>query len=346
MLEVSQIRKYYDSQLLLDDISFTVADDETVCLLGPSGGGKSTLLRIIAGLEDKESGKVFWNGEDFSNMPAHKRQFGLMFQDYALFPHMSVAENVAFGLRMQSIETVEIQKRVAEILALVDMRGFSDRRVTDLSGGEQQRIALARALVPRPHLLMLDEPLGALDRALREQLSADLRAVLNRMDIPVIYVTHDQEEAFAFADRLLVLHNGRIIQSGSPAQVYNHPASSWLAAFFGHKNQMPGVVMETSPLKIQTDYGLLECGSQMGKYQDKQAVTLVMPATAGRIGGNDKNMIPAIVKNILFQGKGFMVDFELADGKVLAFFLDHALQPGEQVKLTFNPQSILCYGRD
>ena len=344
MLEVDRIRKYYDEQILLDDISFQVADDETVCLLGPSGGGKSTLLRIIAGLEEMEGGAIRWNDEDISNRPAHLRQFGLMFQDYALFPHMSVAENVAFGLRMQQIAPAEVRKRVDAMLALVNMQAFANRRVTDLSGGEQQRIALARALVPQPHLLMLDEPLGALDRALREQLSIDLRAVLDHMDIPVIYVTHDQEEAFAFADRLLVLHDGHIIQSGDPAQVYSHPASPWLAAFFGHKNQLPGTVLQTSPLKVRTDVGELECADQANAFRTGQAVTLVLPATAARIAIDGKNTIPARVKQVLFQGKGFMIDFELADGKNWTFFFDHALKVGEQVKLSLSPQAILCYG--
>ena len=344
MLEVDRIRKYYDEQILLDDISFQVADDETVCLLGPSGGGKSTLLRIIAGLEEMEGGAIRWNDEDISNRPAHLRQFGLMFQDYALFPHMSVAENVAFGLRMQQIAPAEIRKRVHAMLALVNMQAFANRRVTDLSGGEQQRIALARALVPQPHLLMLDEPLGALDRALREQLSIDLRAVLDHMDIPVIYVTHDQEEAFAFADRLLVLHDGHIIQSGDPAQVYSHPASPWLAAFFGHKNQLPGTVLQTAPLKVRTDVGELECADQANAFRTGQAVTLVLPATAARIAIDGKNTIPARVKQVLFQGKGFMIDFELADGKNWTFFFDHALKVGEQVKLSLSPQAILCYG--
>ena len=344
MLEVDRIRKYYDEQILLDDISFQVADDETVCLLGPSGGGKSTLLRIIAGLEEMEGGAIRWNDEDISNRPAHLRQFGLMFQDYALFPHMSVAENVAFGLRMQQIAPAEVRKRVDAMLALVNMQAFANRRVTDLSGGEQQRIALARALVPQPHLLMLDEPLGALDRALREQLSIDLRAVLEQMDIPVIYVTHDQEEAFAFADRLLVLHDGHIIQSGDPAQVYSHPASPWLAAFFGHKNQLPGTVLQTAPLKVRTDVGELECADQANAFRTGQAVTLVLPATAARIAIDGKNTIPARVKQVLFQGKGFMIDFELADGKNWTFFFDHALKVGEQVKLSLSPQAILCYG--
>lgn len=342
MLEVRNVRKYYENQLLLDDINFKLSGEETICLLGPSGGGKSTLLRIIAGLEEAENGQIFWEGEDITNLPAHKRNFGLMFQDYALFPHMSVEENVAFGLRMQQMDAKAIQSRVEEALDLVNMHAFMHRRVTDLSGGEQQRIALARALVPRPRLLMLDEPLGALDRALREQLSQDLRAVLDRMDIPVIYVTHDQEEAFAFADRLLVLHDGRIIQSGSPTQVYNQPQSLWLANFFGHKNQLEGVVATADPLRVQTDHGVMQCaGSQ--DLKEGQKVMLVLPSGAASIGAKGVNTLSAVVKNVLFQGRDFMIDFQLAGGQVLTFFLDRELQKGQQVELEIQPSSIICF---
>jgi ABC-type Fe3+/spermidine/putrescine transport system ATPase subunit len=266
-----------------------------------------------------------------------------MFQDYALFPHMNVAENVAFGLRMQQVDAGEIKRRVDEALELVNMRAFADRRVTDLSGGEQQRVALARALVPQPRLLMLDEPLGALDRALREQLSRDLRQVLDRMDIPVIYVTHDQEEAFTIADRILVLHDGRIIQSGSPQQVYNRPASLWLAAFFGQKNNLPGTVNAVDPLTVRTDYGELVCNSAQGDWEMGQPVTLLIPFTAVRVDGDADNAIQAQVKHVSFQGVGFMIDFLLIDGKELTFFSDRSLPAGEHVTLSIDAKSILCF---
>src|SRR5512147_1293270 len=239
MLELDNIWKSYEGHPLLRGISFTVAAGETVCLLGASGSGKSTLLRIIAGLEGAESGRILWNGQDQKQIPVHQRQFGLMFQDYALFPHRTVAENVAFGLRMQGLPAQEITVRVREALERVNLAGFARRRVTDLSGGEQQRVALARALAPRPRLLMLDEPLGALDRALKEQVEEELRRILHVTDMPAIYVTHDQEEAFAIADRLILLNQGRVVQSGSPAEVYEHPASPWVARFLGLSNLLP-----------------------------------------------------------------------------------------------------------
>ena len=343
MLEISRIRKHYDGQLLLDDISFSVGESETVCLLGPSGGGKSTMLRIIAGLEEMESGRVLWDGQDISTVPAHSRRFGLMFQDYALFPHMSVSQNVAFGLRMQNVETGEIQKRVAEALELVNMPRFGSRRVTDLSGGEQQRIALARALVARPRLLMLDEPLGALDRALREQLSADLWQVLDRMDIPVIYVTHDQQEAFTFADRMLILHDGRILQSGTPQEVYARPASPWLAEFMGQRNTINGEVVSLQPLKVQTECGLLECGQAFGKPAIGKKATLVLPAGAAKIVEEGENLLRAQVYRAQFQGVGYSVEFRLENGREMAFFFPEALPAGKQVLLSIRPQAILCY---
>ena len=265
-----------------------------------------------------------------------------MFQDYALFPHLNVGENVAFGLRMQRLPDEEVRRRVAETLALVNMSAFTNRRVTDLSGGEQQRVALARALVPHPRLLMLDEPLGALDRALRAQLSEDLRAVLQKMDIPVIYVTHDQEEAFAFGDRLLVLHEGRIIQSGSPSQVYNHPDSLWLATFFGHKNRLQGRVEALEPLRVRTDDGLIDCGPQPRDFTIGQQVTLVLPSDAASLSEEAEGALKARVTDSRFQGMGHLVDFQLADGTELTFFFKDALKPGSSVFLALDAQSMLC----
>jgi ABC-type Fe3+/spermidine/putrescine transport system ATPase subunit len=244
-LDVRGIQKSYDNAPLLKGVSFTVEAGETVCLLGRSGSGKSTLLRIIAGLEQPEGGSVLWDGRDLQNTPVHERGFSLMFQDYALFPHRSVGQNVAFGLRMQNLTDEAVKTRTAEMLDLVHMADFSKRRVTDLSGGEQQRIALARALAPRPKLLMLDEPLGALDRTLKQTLLDDLRRIVRTANIPVIYVTHDQEEAFSIADRLIMLNSGQIEQVGSPEEVYRHPGSLWVAGFLGLGNILPAEVISS-----------------------------------------------------------------------------------------------------
>ena len=240
MLEVRNLFKTYAGKLLLNDISFTVAEGETICLLGASGSGKSTILRIIAGLESADSGLIAFNGLDLTTTPPHLRDFGLVFQDYALFPHLSINDNVAFGLKMRRMAQEEINLRVGSLLELVNLKEFGERKILDLSGGEQQRVALARALAIRPRLLMFDEPLGALDRALRQDLLNELRSILHRTNIPAIYVTHDQEEAFTIADRVLILHAGRIVRDGIPSEVWANPESAIVAEFLGLGNLLDG----------------------------------------------------------------------------------------------------------
>ena len=247
LLEVISVSKAFAGTPVLRDVSLRADDGEIVCLLGPSGCGKTTLLRIVAGLETADRGEVTFDGRPFDEVPAHRRGFGLMFQDYALFPHKDVVANVAFGLRMQDLPRAQVQTRVAEMLDLVGLAGYEHRRVYDLSGGEQQRVALARSLAPGPRLLMLDEPLGSLDRALREELMNELRAILNRVGVTAIYVTHDQEEAFAVADRVIIMHQGRIVQQGVPQAVYRHPASPGVARFLGLSNLIPGRVVALEP---------------------------------------------------------------------------------------------------
>ena len=233
MLTVEGAIVRYGDRTALDAVALTVADGALVAVLGPSGSGKSTLLRAIAGLEPLTAGRVSWDGDDLARVPPHQRRFGLMFQDYALFPHKDVAGNVAFGLRMQGRSPAEIARRTQEVLALVDLEGFDGRSVTTLSGGEQQRVALARALAPEPRLLMLDEPLGALDRTLRERLTTELEHLLHGIGMTSIYVTHDHAEARAIGDQLVVMRAGKIEQMGTPDQVVAHPANEFVAAFVG-----------------------------------------------------------------------------------------------------------------
>ena len=234
MLEVRDLVVRYDGTTALDAVDLRVGDGEVVCVLGPSGSGKSTLLRAIAGLEAPAGGTVAWDGTDLRDMPPHRRRFGLMFQDHALFPHRDVAGNVGFGLRMQRCAPEVIGARTDELLALVGLPGFGSRPVRALSGGEQQRVALARALAPDPRLLMLDEPLGALDRALRERLVDELRTLFARRDRAVLLVTHDHEEAFALADRVVVLHDGRVEQDADAATVWQQPTTPFVAGFLGY----------------------------------------------------------------------------------------------------------------
>jgi len=247
-LTVDTITKSYEGELLLQGISLEVRRGEIVSLLGPSGSGKTTLLRVIAGLEPCESGRILLDGRDVTEVPTHRRGIVLMFQDYALFPHRTVAENVAFGLRMASRhrrsgpsrgERVDIPRRVAEMLALVGLEGFGPRNVVELSGGERQRVALARSLAPEPRLLLLDEPLGSLDRTLRERLLEELALILRRVGVTAISVTHDQAEAFALADRVALLHDSRIIQIDAPETILRQPTTPWVARFLGFDNLFP-----------------------------------------------------------------------------------------------------------
>ncbi len=296
MLALTDISKSYEGKPLLTSVSFTVGAGETVCLLGASGSGKSTLLRIVAGLEPPESGRVLWNGADLAPVPPHARDFGLVFQDYALFPHLTVFENAAFGLRMRDLPNDEIQTRVAESLETANLRGFESRRVTDLSGGEQQRVALARALAPNPRLLMFDEPLGALDRSLKEDLLDELRAILHRTQIPAIYVTHDQEEAFAIADRVLLLHDGTIVREGAPADVWSHPGSAWVARFLGVGNVVNGRMKEESGrMKVETDIGVFEVQCEH-RHTKGEAVALLLksfPSTKIGRGARGEGRLPS-----------------------------------------------------
>jgi len=343
MLEVRDIWKSYEGAPLLCGVSFRVDVGETICLLGASGSGKRTLLRIIAGLEQPERGEVLWDGRSLSGVPVHRRYFGLMFQDYALFPHRTVAENVAFGLRMQGQPPNEIAARVAEALAKVNMAAFAHRRVTDLSGGEQQRIALARALAPRPRLLMLDEPLGALDRALKEQVEEELRHILHVTDMPAIYVTHDQEEAFAIADRLILLNHGQVVQSGAPAEVYQRPVSPWVARFLGLSNLLPGRVSSLSPLRAETAEGIFQgVWAAEGQPQLGQAVTLLLrpngvrvepqPAGASRLSG--------VVEDSVFRADGFRVNLRGRAGQPFSFYTGQAFRPGEEVTLVLAEEAV------
>ncbi|MDX2851802.1 ABC transporter ATP-binding protein [Actinacidiphila glaucinigra] len=226
----------------LDGVGMEVSEHETVCVLGPSGSGKSTLLRVVAGLQRLDSGRVLLAGRDQTGVPAHRRGVGLMFQDHQLFPQRDVAGNVDFGLRMRGAARAERERTVAELLDLVGLPGAQRRAVASLSGGEQQRVALARALAPGPRLLMLDEPLGQLDRGLRERLVVELRGLFRRLGTTVLAVTHDQSEAFALADRVVVMREGRVEQAGTPLEVWQRPASEFVARFLGFDNVVAATV--------------------------------------------------------------------------------------------------------
>jgi thiamine transport system ATP-binding protein len=231
VLTLDDITVRYGDTVAVDGVDLTVEKGSTVCVLGPSGCGKSTLLRVVTGLVRPDAGRVCWDSEDITGVPTHRRGFGLMFQDHALFPHRDVAANVGFGLRMQGRSRGDIAARVDELLELVGLAGYGRRAVDELSGGEQQRVALARALAPEPRMLLLDEPLGSLDRVLRDRLLDELPSLFDRLGTTVLYVTHDQDEARAIADRVAVMRAGRIAQVGTPAEVWEHPADEFVAEF-------------------------------------------------------------------------------------------------------------------
>jgi ABC-type Fe3+/spermidine/putrescine transport system ATPase subunit len=260
-LEVIEVSKAYGELSAVRNVSLTVDRGELVCLLGPSGCGKTTLLRLIAGLDPLDAGTIAFDGKDLRGVASHARGFGLMFQDLALFPHMDVLGNVGFGLRMQHLSGGEVLRRVEELLELVELAGFGKRKVHELSGGERQRVALARSLAPAPKLLMLDEPLGSLDRALRESLQTEVRSILKAVGVTAIYVTHDRDEAFAIADTIAVMDRGSLVQAGPPEALFRAPANELVARSLGVKNIIPGkLVQAQDPVKVECSLGTLVVG--------------------------------------------------------------------------------------
>lgn len=243
-LRLEGIGVAYGDRVALRPMDLSIAPGGIVAVLGPSGSGKSSLLRVVAGLEPPTGGRITLDGRDITSVPAHERGIGLMFQDFALFPHRDVAGTVGFGLRMRGDDAAVVSRRVAEVLELVGLPGAESRSVSALSGGEQQRVALARALAPEPRLLMLDEPMGSLDRALRERLPAELRAIALRLGLTMLYVTHDQEEAFGVADRVVILRDGRVVADGSPQGLWSQPPDAFVASFLGFRNVAEAEVRE------------------------------------------------------------------------------------------------------
>jgi ABC-type Fe3+/spermidine/putrescine transport system ATPase subunit len=314
MLELQNIFKSYENKLLLRGISFSVSQGETICLLGASGSGKSTLLRMIAGLEFPESGHILFNKIDLAQIPPHARDFGLVFQDYGLFPHLNIFDNIAFGLKMRNVSTEKINSRVAEMLDLVNLQGFEKRKVTDLSGGEQQRVALARALAPQPRLLMFDEPLGALDKSLKEDLLNQIRAILHKTKIPAIYVTHDQDEAFTIADRILFLHDGEIIRDGTPDEVWTNPNSAAAARMLGMGNVIEGKIRmqnaERGMMNVLTEFGTFEVKCEHNHKKGEKVSLLVQQSPSpsfGRGARGEGDEIKLKVEDVLFKRDQFQV---------------------------------------
>ena len=347
LLEVRDVaRSFVPGTAAVAGVSFDLGRGELLCLLGPSGCGKTTLLRIIAGLETADSGAVRFDGGDLAGVPPHARDFGMMFQDFALFPHKNVFDNVAFGLRMRRLPAAEIAARVEAMLATVDLAGFGAREIAQLSGGEQQRVALARALAPGPRLLMLDEPLGALDRALRERLMLDVRAILKRLGMTAVYVTHDQTEAFAVADRLAVMNAGRIEQLGAPPAVYERPATPFVARFLGFENLLPGQADGAGT--VTTAAGRFRPTAPPGA---PGAVTLLIKPVLEQVAmadetaeAGDVNTITGVVDAVAFRGR-FCQVWLMAGGERLLFEVAGVFdyQAGDSIRIVISPDRLLLY---
>ncbi len=343
-LSIQNIHKTFGTTRALNGVSFEVRRGEIVALLGPSGCGKSTLLNVIAGLETPDAGDVLWQGRSLAAVPPHKRGFGLMFQDYALFPHMNVFENVAFGLRMGGLPPEEVRLRVGELLELVGLPGFEKRDVDTLSGGEQQRVALARSLAPRPRLLMLDEPLGALDRALRERLLDELHDILRQLEQTALYVTHDQEEAFALADRVVVMRQGEVEQTGTPQQIYRQPASPFVARFLGFGNLLGGrLKARDGGAVLKTGLGDLPLNRDPGRPGSAPPVVILRPDAVHPARGGESCQFEAVVREKSFRGSTLRAWVE-AGGLSLRFDFPASVElppVGERVRLGFEPSEAL-----
>ncbi|MFD5139937.1 ABC transporter ATP-binding protein [Streptomyces sp. NPDC058378] len=340
MLAVEAATVRFGKRTALDAVDLEVADHEIVCVLGPSGSGKSTLLRAVAGLQSLDAGRVLLDGVDQAPLPVHRRGLGLMFQDHQLFPHRDVGANVAFGLRMHGVPRAERDRRADELLDLVGLPGAGRRAVAALSGGEQQRVALARALAPRPKLLMLDEPLGQLDRSLRERLVVELRTLFGRLGTTVLAVTHDQGEAFALADRVVVMRDGRIAQAGTPLEVWQQPASAFVARFLGFDNLVDATVTGTA---ADTVWGkvLVPEDSPQGERE-----LLVRPG--GVLIGGPKDGLRCTVGVRTFRGHHVTVTLHPDDGPALEAEcgLRDTPEEGAVVGVTFDPAETVVLPED
>ncbi len=334
MLQVLGASIRFGSLAAVDGADISIATGEILALLGPSGSGKTTLLRAIAGLQDLDRGSILWDGEDLSPVPAHRRGFGLVFQDFALFPHLDVGHNVEFGLKMQGVGPAERRRRAAAALDQVELAGYEQRKVATLSGGQQQRVALARALAAGPRMLLLDEPLGSLDRALRERLTGDLRALLAGLGITAMYVTHDQTEAFAVADRVAIIDGGRIVQRGTPEQVWRRPATAFVADFLGFRTMVDVVVAS----------GFADAGA-FGRLHLPGAVdgpaTLVVHPDALRI--DPAGHLDGVVRAVDFRGSHYLVTLDVG-GVVAETHERRSPSPGDSVRLSLDPTGVVVLG--
>ena len=336
LIDLSHIWKSYDGDLILDDLSLSVKENSFVTLLGPSGCGKTTTLRIIGGFEKPDKGQVIFDGEDITNTPPNKRQLNTVFQKYALFTHMSIAENIAFGLKIKGKSKSYIDDKIKYALKLVNLDGFENRSVDSLSGGQQQRIAIARAIVNEPKLLLLDEPHGALDLKLRQDMQYELIRLKNELGITFIYVTHDQEEALTMSDTIVVMNQGYIQQMGTPEQIYNEPENAFVADFIGESNIVPGIMLRDELVEI---FGARFACVDKGFGNNKPVDVVIRPEDIDLVDPSEGTLVGTCT-HLIFKGVHYEMEVTTPNGFEWLVHSTDMCPVGKQVGIKVDPFDI------
>lgn len=335
LISLRNINVEFDGEVILNNINLDIKDKEFVTLLGPSGCGKTTTLRIIGGFLTPDSGTVSFEGKEINNLPAYKRNVNTVFQRYALFPHLNVYDNVAFGLRIKKMPEKDIQKRAKEMLELVNLKGYEKRSINSLSGGQQQRVAIARALVNQPKVLLLDEPLGALDLKLRKEMQTELKAIQQRLEITFIYVTHDQEEALTMSDTVVVMNKGDIQQIGSPVDIYNEPINAFVADFIGESNILDGIMKKDLLVEIfGSEFECVDSG-----FGENMPVDVVIRPEDIKLIDAENAKIAGIVESVTFKGVHYEMVIDAYDFSWLVHSTK-AAEVGSTVGISFDPYDI------
>ncbi len=335
IIQLKNISKTYEDNKVLDNLSLNIKKNEFLTLLGPSGCGKTTTLKIIAGFENADEGSVLFEGSDINEVPPYKRQINTVFQKYALFPHMNIYENIAFGLKIKKLPKDEIDKKVKEMLKLVSLEGYEKRSVDSLSGGQQQRIAIARALVNEPKVLLLDEPLGALDLKLRQEMQTELKRIQKKLGITFIFVTHDQEEALSMSDTIVVMNKGKIQQMGTPEDIYNEPENSFVARFIGESNIFDGIMIED--FKVEFCGKIFECVDK--GFSENEKIEVVIRPEDIKMVEKEKGMIQGIVTSSTFKGVHYELILEENDRKWMIHNTKNA-PVGSEIGIDIYPMDI------
>ncbi len=335
LIEIRNISKEFDGEKVLKGIDLTIHDKEFVTFLGPSGCGKTTTLRILAGFETADTGEVYFDGQRIDHVPPHKRHINTVFQKYALFPHLNVFENIAFGLRLKKVPQQEVVRQVKEMLAMVNLKGFERRSISTLSGGQQQRVAIARALVNSPKVLLLDEPLGALDLKLRKDMQNELKSIQHRTGITFIYVTHDQEEALSMSDTIVVMADGKIQQIGTPTDIYNEPKNAFVADFIGESNIVDGIMLED--FKTKFSGAVFTCCDK--GFEKNEKVDIVVRPEDVDVVEPEKGMLNGVVTSVTFKGVHYEVIVDIGGFMWMIQTTDYVAE-GATIGLYIEPDAI------